>query len=1325
MADFDPIEIEIALNSPEALQDAAKIEGALKGLDASVSNTESRFKAYVAEKLRANGVSVESIKLTEREVTALKTYINSLRGVKEMMDKATDPTQLGVYNHKLGELQKKIDALLTKGAAQGLENTTTSVENQGKRVQQTKRKWDGLGNSINQLTRELPAFTYSFQTGFMAMSNNFPILADEIYRLITRNKELTTSGQKSVPVWKQVASSFLSWNTLMSVGITLLTVYGKDIAIWFNKILKGEKAVKKLTEAEKKLQEQKKKLVKQITKEYAELNVLVARITKANTTQSQRLKLIEQLNEKYPFFLKNLNKEKVTNQELSDKLREVNSLYVTRIALQSQQKEIEAQFNKLAEKQLKLSKDQIYTEDQLLKLVQKINKDRSSERRLNQIDLENKSYEEQVKLVKQALESEVNYFAQASAQGGKNEQAYKERLANRKRELNLLREYEKYNNRTRFGLQDENELLKEKQNLLTRLEKKHKITLEEINQLFQVDGYKGSGASAKELDERKRLLEKLLALDQEYSRKSLTKDEEELQALRDKFGKIRKLVEAFNADPKNKAQLISLTGLDALQGRAEKSLLYRQDTRKLAEQLAQEQDLFAAYEVLKTKVSTEEATKRYGALLKGFQTYGERLQAEYQKLQDKLSSKEPTEITGAETERLLLLEQKIKEFEVEQNSVAEQRFIDAYNSAITHKELLVQIERDFAAQKKEINLISDQQLREAKIKELNYQKQLAVDAANAEAYEKATIFENLSVNLIDITRRELAVRIDSIEDYLQKTKGLLSKEQEAYVRGELERAKAIKAATTLGVQEKALLQEKERVLKRIVQLQAKGIANIGDELAALEEVNGKLKQLSEAKLNQLANGLAEIGGALKSLATALKDYDESLADTIDTLGDLTNVTSDAVGAFASFASGDILGGITGLINVVGGLFSLGAKARESERKAREEIKKWHQEIFESQLAYNSALRQRLSDEIKLNDLYKSRVDNIKEEIEANKKKHESVIEDQQEVFKRLLNAQTIIGKRTKKYGGFLGIGRKTKVVDVKKTIGELLGIGELVTKQIKFGTGFFSFKAKIKVFEPGELELTDEIFEKLEKLNRDKPLTGDAKLAYEQLKKLRDEYGSIEEAQRQLEKQLKDAVTGTTAQALAESIKQGIASGKKSFADFAEDIERFLRDAILAGMSAKVIEPEMQKLQDLLYDFLGDGVLTEDEKQQFQEMYMRIAEEAQEYLNLINSTGIGIGDTINEANSLKGAVKGITAEQADLLAGQFGGLRLTQLETNTILKVNHAAQLEVLSRQAGIQIDIEKNTRRTADNTEKLKSIDTTLKEIKDGDNTSARAHGI
>ena len=73
-------------------------------------------------------------------------------------------------------------------------------------------------------------------------------------------------------------------------------------------------------------------------------------------------------------------------------------------------------------------------------------------------------------------------------------------------------------------------------------------------------------------------------------------------------------------------------------------------------------------------------------------------------------------------------------------------------------------------------------------------------------------------------------------------------------------------------------------------------------------------------------------------------------------------------------------------------------------------------------------------------------------------------------------------------------------------------------------------------------------------------------------------------------------------------------------------------------MSAKVIEPQIQKLQDELAGFPGDGVLTEDEKQ-FQEMYMKIASEASQYLDLINQTGLNIGGTLGSANSLQGAYK--------------------------------------------------------------------------------------
>ena len=89
--------------------------------------------------------------------------------------------------------------------------------------------WNGLSNSINQLTREAPAFANSLQTGFMALSNNIPILIDEIDVLRKKNMMLAKEGKATKSVFGQVASAFFSWQTALSVGVTLLTLYGAEI----------------------------------------------------------------------------------------------------------------------------------------------------------------------------------------------------------------------------------------------------------------------------------------------------------------------------------------------------------------------------------------------------------------------------------------------------------------------------------------------------------------------------------------------------------------------------------------------------------------------------------------------------------------------------------------------------------------------------------------------------------------------------------------------------------------------------------------------------------------------------------------------------------------------------------------------------------------------------------------------------------------------------------------------------------------------------------------------------------------------------------------
>src|SRR5690606_7255673 len=96
--------------------------------------------------------------------------------------------------------------------------------------------------------------------------------------------------------------------------------------------------------------------------------------------------------------------------------------------------------------------------------------------------------------------------------------------------------------------------------------------------------------------QRQSLLDEIAEIDREYNRKAKTNDEAELQALEDKFTKIREKVKRFNADPKNTEARIDLKGLDDLEVKATNELKYRQETERIKTELERQKELFEQYE---------------------------------------------------------------------------------------------------------------------------------------------------------------------------------------------------------------------------------------------------------------------------------------------------------------------------------------------------------------------------------------------------------------------------------------------------------------------------------------------------------------------------------------------------------------------------------------------------------------------------------------------------------------------------------------------------------------------------------------------------------
>lgn len=118
------------------------------------------------------------------------------------------------------------------------------------------KAWDGLGNSVAQVIREIPSAAVSLNTFFLAISNNIPIVIDEIQRLKEKNEMLRAEGRPTKNIIRTIISSIFSWQTALILCITALSMHGKEIINWVEKLIKGADATMTVTERLEALQDE-------------------------------------------------------------------------------------------------------------------------------------------------------------------------------------------------------------------------------------------------------------------------------------------------------------------------------------------------------------------------------------------------------------------------------------------------------------------------------------------------------------------------------------------------------------------------------------------------------------------------------------------------------------------------------------------------------------------------------------------------------------------------------------------------------------------------------------------------------------------------------------------------------------------------------------------------------------------------------------------------------------------------------------------------------------------------------------------------------------
>lgn len=178
--------------------------------------------------------------------------------------------------------------------------------------------WNGLNVQVQQLARELPSLAVSMNTFFLAISNNLPMLIDEIKLAQDRLKALKEEGKQGTPIWKQLAKSLLSWQTALVVGITLLSSYGNEIADWVKGLFKSKENVDILKESLEAYNKAVLESAKNVQEEKTKLDLLYRATQNASKPLEERKKALDELQRIYPEYFGNLSEEEILAGKASD-----------------------------------------------------------------------------------------------------------------------------------------------------------------------------------------------------------------------------------------------------------------------------------------------------------------------------------------------------------------------------------------------------------------------------------------------------------------------------------------------------------------------------------------------------------------------------------------------------------------------------------------------------------------------------------------------------------------------------------------------------------------------------------------------------------------------------------------------------------------------------------------------------------------------------------------------------------------------------------------------------------------------------------------------
>lgn len=148
------------------------------------------------------------------------------------------------------------------------------------------------------------------------------------------------------------------------------------------------------------------------------------------------------------------------------------------------------------------------------------------------------------------------------------------------------------------------------------------------------------------------------------------------------------------------------------------------------------------------------------------------------------------------------------------------------------------------------------------------------------------------------------------------------------------------------------------------------------------------------------------------------------------------------------------------------------------------------------------------------------------------------------------------------------------------------------------------------------------------------------------------------------------------ASTLADSLTEAFKAGEDAANAFEQTVNEVLQNAIVNQLKKKFLENQLQNALDSLYtdmgywsgdNFIFDG-LTDAEIADFKAKVQAAANNYNQALDVYKDLFKDLEIDDDSEDSLTGAVKGVTEETADIIAGQMNAIRINQMEATQVLR---------------------------------------------------------